>query len=226
MSKQVKIILVIICAIVLVPVVLPLVGIFVFPNLPGHELLLRYLAAISSWSLWPFASIILFIFFCVFFHRDISKKIATTKSLNIFKGNVDWPEEQPHPPAPSEPNVIPSGPSSTTVDDSRYRAAITKINELERLLVFERTIRVMYRSQFDFLQEIKLATSIPLWSIRVFYEKSFRGDKKMVPWEKWVGYLYQSGLVISEGTAIKLTNIGIDFLIFAVNYPVAFLPPI
>lgn len=146
--------------------------------------------------------------------------------LDLFKVKAGWSGEQPQPPTPPEPAVVPPGPPTATVEIAKLVAVAARVVELERLNFFERTMRVMYRSQLNFLFQIKKDTSIFLWFIPTLYEKNFLGNRAMVPYEKWIDYLYKSHLVETDESTIHLTALGVDFLNFARDYPIAFLTPV
>jgi hypothetical protein len=210
MSMKIKTIVIVVIVIVLAAVVLPLAGIFVFPHLPGHHLLLQYLLTIAPWSWWPLAALILFIFFCLLFRSQISKLLDALKDIDLLKGKATFVQQSPAP--------------SPDVKDQE--ATKSRVQEYERLLFLGRIIRIMYRSQYDLLLEIRKLNSMPIQNLIAWYEGRFQGDKAIMPYVSYTNYLFGNGLIEASESEIHLTPFGIEFLKFSLDYPVEFLYPL
>ena len=214
MSTKMKTIVIFVIAIVLAAVVLPLAGIFVFPHLSGHDLLLRYLSTIASWSWWPIALIILFIFFCLLFRPQVSRLIEALKDIDLLKAKATFAQQPPalQPPAPSP-------------DVKDLEATKSRIQELERLLFFERTAKVMFRSQLELLWEMASRGSVTNDFTYEWYRTHFRGNVPLTPYGAYIEFLKASLLITSDPLDMHLTPIGNKFLEFMRLYPIHLLLP-
>jgi len=214
MSMKIKTIITVVIVIVLAAVLLPLAGIFVFPRLPGHHLLLQYLSTIAPWSWWPLAAIILSIFFCLIFRTQISKLFDALQDIDFFKGKATFAQQ---PPAPQPPAPSP--------DVKDLEATKSRVQELERLLIFERTARVMFRSQLELLWEINTRGSVTNDFTYEWYRAHFRGNASLTPYGAYIEFLKASLLITPDPLDMHLTLPGTKFLEFMRMYPIQVLQP-
>jgi hypothetical protein len=213
MSTKIKTIVIVIIAIVLAAVVLPIAGIFVFPHLAGHDVLIRYVSASASRT-WPFTLAILFIFFCVLFRTQIAEKIRTAKSIGLKDWSLNFGEQ---PPAPQPP------PSPVGISD--IAVANARIQELLLFLHFERTARVMFRSQLELLWEIASRGSVTNDFTYEWYRTHFRGNVSLTPYGAYIEFLKAGLLITSDPLDMRLKDTGTRFLEFMRSYPVQLLLP-
>jgi hypothetical protein len=214
MSTKIKPIVIVI-SVVLAAALLPLAGIFVFPHLPGHYLLLQYISATASRA-WPFVIIILFIFFCLLFRPQIAEKIRATKSIGHKDWSLSFGEQPPAPQPPRSPVGI-----------SDISTANARIEELLFALHFERTARVMFRSQLELLWEIETRGVINNDFAYEWYRQRFRGNPSITPYGAYIEYLKASLLITPDPLDMHLTPIGTKFLEFIrkYQYPIHVLLP-
>jgi len=216
MSTKMKTIFICVIAIILAPVVLPIAGILVFPHLPGHDLLLRYISATASRA-WPFTLVILFIFFCLLFRPQIAEKIRAAKSIDLKDLSLNFSEQ---PPAPQPPTPSVGIPDIAT--------ASARIEALRLDLYFERTARVMFRSQLELLWEIETRGAINNDFAYEWYRQRFRGNTSIIPYGAYIDYLKRSLLITNDPLEMRLGTLGTKFLDFIRQnqYPIQILLPI
>lgn len=196
----------------LVSILLFIVSIIVFPHNPAHELLLKYLSTLSP---WPIAVLILVLVFFFTFKESISvliKNLKVTTPQGYEIGSQLQMEAKPF----NKKELEELGNKLET--EKRDMAS-----SFWMIIEFERTIRIMYRSQFMILKYL-LARKNDKINVQkdliqgVFYTYIYLkgGGKPEYSFDAYLNFLKMNGYIIEDQvnniSMIKITEKGETFL--------------
>jgi hypothetical protein len=196
----------------LIFVLLLIVSIIVFPQNPAHELLLKYLSTFSS---WPIVILILILVFFFTFKESISElikrlKVKTPQGYEIGS----QPQMEAKPFDRKELEEL-RGKYETEKKDMAGFFWI--------IIEFERTIRILYRSQFHMLKFLSASKTNKIEVKKAFIEDYFYkniylkgGGNLGYSFESYLNFLKMGGYVIEELvnniSMIRITERGESFL--------------
>jgi hypothetical protein len=198
----------------LVFILLFIVSIIVFPHNPAHELLLKYL---STFSPWPIAVLILILVFFFTFKESISElikglKIKTPQGYEI--GSQLQMEAKPF--------------DKKEFEELRAKFETEKkdmVSSFGMLIEFERTIRILFRSQFLMMKFLSASKTIKFdvqkTYIKDYYYKNIylmNSGNPGYSFDSYLNFLKMGGYILDEVVnnilMIRITDKGESFLLY------------
>jgi len=198
----------------LVFILLLIFSIIVFSHNPAHELFLKYL---STFSAWPISVLLLVLVFFFTFKESISELIKRLK--------VKTPQGYEF----SSQSQMEAKPfDKKEVEELREKFEIEKKDMASSfwiLIEFERTIRVLFRSQFLMMKFLSASKTIKIDVQKNYIEECYYkslylkgGGNPAYSFENYLIFLKMGGYIIEDIvnniSMIKITDRGESFLVY------------